>query len=51
MKEVEVLPDDSKSAECIRQLEQVILYEIFTKNHEHISSDTIVHFFYINFRK
>lgn len=27
MKEVDIIPDDPKSSECIKQLEQVILYE------------------------
>lgn len=29
MKEVELLPDDPKAAECIKQLEQVILSNMF----------------------
>lgn len=30
MKEVDVIPDDPKSSECVRQLEQVILLNNFT---------------------
>lgn len=32
MKEVEIFPDDPKSAECIKQLEQVVHYYLLVNN-------------------
>ena len=42
MKEVELFPDDPKSAECIKQLEQVIKIFIWADVNSHMHSCTLI---------